>query len=70
MPTNCADDGCTAVIGLGLKFGVQAGKPFNLSASRGQVIKGVGHVVGSCAIALKRAVGASFQTCQRKRQTL
>ena len=46
--TNCADDGCTAIIGLGFEFGVQTGKPFDLSASRGQVVKRVGHAVGSC----------------------
>lgn len=43
--TNCADDGCTAIIGLGFEFGVQAREPFNSSASGGQVIKGVGHGV-------------------------
>lgn len=45
--TNCADDGCTAIVGLGSELGVQAREPFNSSASGGQVIKGVGHIVGS-----------------------
>ena len=45
--TNCADDGCTATIGLGLELGIQAREPFNLSASRRQVIERVGHGVDS-----------------------
>lgn len=45
--TNCADDGCTAIIGLGFELGIQAREPFNPSASGRQVIKGVGHVVSS-----------------------
>ena len=41
--TNCADDGGAAIIRLWLELSVQAGKPFDLGASTGQVIQGVGH---------------------------
>ena len=41
--TNCANDRGAAIIRLWLELGVQAGKPFDLGASTGQVIQGVGH---------------------------
>ena len=41
--TNCANDRGAAIIRLWLELSVQAGKPFDLGASTGQVIQGVGH---------------------------
>lgn len=41
--TNSAYDGSTAVVLLGLKFGVQAGEPFKPSASSSQMVERVGH---------------------------
>lgn len=44
--TNCANDRGTTIVCLWLELGVQAGEPFNLGASAGQVIQGVGHFGG------------------------
>lgn len=64
--TNCADDGCTAIIGLRFELGVQAREPFNSSSSRGQVIKGVGHVVGSYARLLSVPVRSFVQKGEKE----